>query len=125
VDQEQVFMTLDTGAETTDLNTNFAQQFAGQIQRLGVKDQTSVIGAGGTSVIESVTLPAVEFRIGGGMVSLRPAHVTMQNNPAMGGDCCIGNAGLDLLLQTGALTIDFSSMSLRLRVTPEQLRSRK
>ena len=124
-DKDQVFMTLDTGAETTDLNTNFAQQFAGQIQRQGVKDQTSVIGAGGTSVIESVTLPAVDFSIGGGMVSLRPAHVTMQNNPAMGGDCCIGNAGLDLLLQTGALTIDFSSMSLRLRVTPEQVRSRK
>jgi hypothetical protein len=39
----------------------------------------------------------------------------MQQNPAMGGQCCIGNIGLDLLLQSGALTIDFSSMVLRLR----------
>jgi hypothetical protein len=109
------FMTLDTGAETTDLNARFARQFTGQMQRMGVKDTTRMSGVGGSSVLESVTLPAVDFRIGGTLAVLRPARVTMQENPALGGRCCIGNMGLDLLLQTGALTMDFSQMTLRLR----------
>ena len=111
----RVFGTLDTGAETTDLNANFARQFAAEISRKGVRDTTSVSGAGGTATIQSVTLPEVAFDIGGTYVALRPAHVTAQWNPALGGRCCIGNIGLDLLLQSGAVTIDFSSMTLRLR----------
>jgi predicted aspartyl protease len=111
----RVFMSFDTGAETTDLNASFARQFADQTQRMGARDTTRVSGIGGSAVLESVTLPAVDFRIGGALVALRPAHVTTQENPALGGRCCVGNVGLDLLLQTGALTVDFSQMTLRLR----------
>jgi hypothetical protein len=112
---ERVFLTLDTGAETTDLNANFARQFQRQVERLGTKDSTSVQGLGGTAVIESRTLPEVTFAIVGSPVALRPAHVTMQENAALGGRCCVGNVGLDLLLQTGEIVIDFSTMTLRLR----------
>ncbi|HYW74145.1 MAG TPA: retroviral-like aspartic protease family protein [Pyrinomonadaceae bacterium] len=114
VNGQQVFLTVDTGAETTDLNSNFARQFAGAIKQFGVKDKTSVTGAGGTTVIESISLP-VDFRIGAVVTRLRPAHVTMQENPALGGDCCVGNIGLDLMAQTGALSINFQRMTLRLR----------
>jgi predicted aspartyl protease len=109
------FAAFDTGAETTDLNANYARQFAADIKRNGVKDTTSVAGAGGTADIASVTLPAVAVQIGGTPVTLRPAHVTMQDNDAMGGRCCVGNVGLDLLLQTGTLTMDFAKMTLQLR----------
>jgi hypothetical protein len=85
------------------------------MQRLGAKDTTRVSGASGSVVIESVTFPDVEWRIGGTLVTLRPAHVTIPENPALGGRCCVGNIGLDLLLQTGTVTIDFSRMTLRLR----------
>jgi predicted aspartyl protease len=112
---ERVFLTLDTGAETTDLNVNFSRQFSKQIERLGTKDTTSVTGAGGTAVIDSITLPAVTFALGSLSMALRPAHVTMQENAALGGRCCVGNMGLDLLLQTGEIVINFSSMTLRLR----------
>ena len=112
---EPVFLTLDTGAETTDLNASFARQFQRQVERLGTKDTTSVTGLGGTAVIESRTLPDVTFAIGGSPAALRPAHVTMQENAALGGRCCVGNIGLDLLLQTGEIVIDFSTMTLRLR----------
>jgi predicted aspartyl protease len=115
VSNRQVFMTLDTGAETTDLNTNFAQQFAREIQDLGTRDTTPVSGLGGTAVIDSVTLPQLNFLIGGKSVTLHAAHVTMQENSALGGRCCIGNIGLDLLLQSGGVTIDLSEMTLRIR----------
>jgi hypothetical protein len=111
----QAFMTLDTGAETTDLNANFAAEFAREIQDVGTKDTTSVSGVGGTAVIDSVTLPKLDFDIGGKSATLRAARVTMQENPALGGRCCVGNIGLDLLLQRGAVTIDFSEMTLRVR----------
>jgi hypothetical protein len=112
---EPVFLTLDTGAETTDLNTNFARQFKTQVERLGTKDTTRVSGLGGTAVIDSLTLPAVTFGIAGSAVPLRPAHVTLQENAALGGRCCIGNLGLDVLLHAGEIVIDLSSMTLRFR----------
>jgi hypothetical protein len=33
----------------------------------------------------------------------------------IGGDCCLGNAGRDLLLQASSLTIDLTRMTLRLQ----------
>lgn len=109
------FATLDTGAETTDLNANFALEFANDVARRGSRDTTSVVGAGGTARIASVTLPNVDFDLGGLLVTLHPAHVTTQQNASLGGRCCIGNLGLDLLLQRGVVTLDFSSMVVRLR----------
>lgn len=50
--------------------------------------------------------------IGAAQPALRPAHVTLQRIAAMGGNCCIGNLGLDLLTQTGVLTMDFGAMTL-------------
>jgi len=41
--------------------------------------------------------------------------VTLQRIVAIGGACCVGNAGLDLLTQGSTLSIDFSTMTLRLR----------
>ena len=110
-----VFTTLDTGASTTDLNSNFALQFPKLIERTGKKGRTGVAGLGGTAVIESITLPELAVDIGGTTTTLRPANITMQKNAALGGRCCVGNLGLDLLRQTGDLTIDFRTMTLRLR----------
>ena len=109
------FLALDTGAETTDLNATYARVFSRDLERDGVKETTSIGGAAGTAVIQSVTLPQVRVDIAGTDVALRRAHVTMQDNPALGGRCCVGNVGLDLLLHTGTLTIDFSKMTLELR----------
>jgi predicted aspartyl protease len=115
VEGQEASLTLDTGAETTDLNANFAKKFGDLVRDAGAKDTTTITGLGGTAVIESVTLPEVGFLVGDARVLLRPAHVTMQENAALGGQCCVGNIGLDLLLQTGAVSIDFTRMTLRLR----------
>jgi predicted aspartyl protease len=115
VANRQSFLTLDTGAETTDLNANFAREFAREIQDVGTKSTTRVEGIGGSADIASVTVPKLDFLIGRKSATLRAAQITLQENPAMGGRCCIGNIGLDLLLQTGRVTIDFSRMTLSLR----------
>jgi clan AA aspartic protease (TIGR02281 family) len=107
-----VLMTLDTGASTTDLNANFADTFPQAVQ--GAKKGTAdITGVGGTQTFDSLEIPDVVFRIGPAEVSLRPATVTLQRMGLMGGECCVGNAGEDLLKQTG-FTIDFSAMTLRL-----------
>jgi predicted aspartyl protease len=115
VASRQAFMTLDTGAETTDLNANFAREFAREIQDVGKKSSTRVEGLGGSTVLDSITVPKLDFLIGGKSATLQPAQVTMQENSALGGRCCVGNVGLDLLLQTGRLRINFSRMTLALR----------
>jgi len=115
VQGKRQFVALDTGAETTDLNANFARDYAADIERSGTKSTTDISGMGGTAVIESVTLPEVRVDIAGTHTLLRQAHVTKQDNTALGGRCCVGNIGLDLLLQSGTLTIDFRRMTLTLR----------
>jgi len=96
------------------LNDNFATEFAELVQRTGTRDTQSITGVGGTTAVEAIKLPEVMFDISGRTAALRPATVTLQRNSALGGDCCIGNAGLDLLMTGHGFTIDFSTMTLRL-----------
>jgi hypothetical protein len=109
-----VLMSLDTGATTTDLNANFAGQFPAFVEE-GRKMTQDITGAGGTRTFDAVELPEVAFAIGPARILLRPAHVTLQRIAGMGGKCCVGNAGLDLLTQARSLSIDFSRMTLRLQ----------
>jgi len=107
-----VLMTLDTGATTTDLNANFADAFPQAVQG-AKKGTTDITGVGGTQTFDSLEIPEVTFGIGPADVLLRPATITLQRIGGIGGECCVGNAGDDLLKAAG-FTIDFSAMTLRL-----------
>ncbi len=108
-----VLTTLDTGANTTDLNANFADTFPLALQG-AKKGKTDITGVGGTQTFDSLEIPEVIFRIGPGEVVLRPATITLQRIGVIGGECCVGHAGQDLLKQAAGFTIDFSAMTLRL-----------
>ena len=108
----EVMTTLDTGAETTDLNANFATTFPQAVQG-AKKGTTDITGVGGTQTFDSLEIPEVRFGIGPAEASLRPAIITVQRINGIGGECCVGNAGEDLLKAVG-FTIDFSTMTLRL-----------
>jgi clan AA aspartic protease (TIGR02281 family) len=110
-----VLTTLDTGATTTDLNANFAETFPQAVQG-AKKRRTDITGVGGTQAFDSLEIPEVMFTIGPAEALLRPAIITLQRVGTIGGECCVGNAGNDLLKQTG-FTIDFSAMTLRLNDT--------
>jgi clan AA aspartic protease (TIGR02281 family) len=109
----RVFGTLDTGAITTDLNSNFAKQFASSIEGRATRTTQTIEGIGGTSSFDGVTVPEVAFQIGHSSIVLSPARVTFQLNAGIGGECCVGNIGLDLLTRTGKLDFDFSTMVLK------------
>lgn len=110
----RVFGTLDTGATDTDLNETFSEQFPALLQS-GTRETREITGLGGTASFASVTLSEVPFQIGPTRVVLRPAHVTLQRNLAIGGACCIGNIGLDILAQTREFVLDLSAMILQLQ----------
>jgi predicted aspartyl protease len=105
--------TLDTGANSTDLNANFADMFPDVIAS-GARGSAALNGVGGTQTFASVELPQLVFTIGSRAVTLRPAVVTMQRNATAGGECCVGNAGHDLLKQVPGFTLDLSAMTLQL-----------
>jgi clan AA aspartic protease (TIGR02281 family) len=111
---KRVLTTLDTGASTTDLNANFADLFPDVVAR-GKKGTQDITGAGGTQTFDSIELPEMTFTIGRTSVALRPANVTLQRLALIGGKCCVGNAGHDLLTQQQRFTIDFSKMTLELQ----------
>jgi hypothetical protein len=62
-----------------------------------------------------VELAELIVTIGSRPVPLRPALVTMQRNSGAGGDCCIGNAGHDLLKQGRGFVLNLATMTLELR----------
>jgi predicted aspartyl protease len=113
---KRVLATLDTGASTTDLNANFADLFPEVLSRDGKPGRQDITGAGGTQTFDSFELRELTFSIGQRRPLLRPAIVTLQRMPLMGGgDCCIGNAGLDLLTQGMGFSIDFATMTLTIQ----------
>jgi hypothetical protein len=96
------------------LNENFSEAFATLVQN-GSRQTRDITGLGGTASVASITVPEVPFQIGATRVVLRPAHVTLQRTAAIGGTCCIGNIGRDVLAQTGEFALDFPAMVLQLK----------
>ena len=112
---QTVVLALDTGASSTDLNENFATQFRSVVER-GTRTTQDITGVGGTRTFDALQLPEVAFTIGSKHVFLRPATITLQRVVQIGGECCVGNAGLDLLIrQSSSVTIDLTAMTLRLQ----------
>jgi predicted aspartyl protease len=117
---QTVVLALDTGAVSTDLNENFATQFRSLVDR-GKRTTQDITGVGGTRTFDALELPEVAFTIGSKQVFLRPATITLQRVVQIGGECCVGNAGLDLLMQQSSsvtidLTTDDTSPSMTARV---------
>jgi predicted aspartyl protease len=109
-----VLTILDTGATTTDLNANFATMFADAVERDGTRGTGEINGIGGTQTFESIKLAELIFTIGSRDTALRPAQITIQRLALIGGECCVGNAGQDLLKHGSGFRIDFSTMTLSL-----------
>lgn len=110
----RAFFTLDSGASTTDLNSNFATNF-GNLLTDAQKTTREITGLGGTSTFEAYILPELRLSVAGRTLALRPAEVTVQNVAGVGGECCVGNFGNDLLTQTDGFSLDFDNMSLKLQ----------
>jgi predicted aspartyl protease len=109
-----VLATFDTGANSTGLNANFAELFP-DVVAAGKKGSSDLNGVGGTRTFASVELPELIFTIGSRAVPLRPAVITMQRNSVAGGECCIANAGHDLLKQGRGFVLNLAAMTLQLR----------
>jgi hypothetical protein len=106
------FFTLDSGASRTDLNTNFLHEFA-ELVTNAQKTTREGTGLGGTSSFEAYILPELKLFVAGHLLTLHPAEVTVQKVAGIGGECCVGNFGNDLLTQSEGFSIDFDNMSLR------------
>jgi hypothetical protein len=75
-------------------------------------ERQDITGAGGAQTFDSFELPQLMFSVGQSRPWLRPAIVTLQRMPLMGGGhCCIG----DLLTQGLGFSIDFATMTLQIQ----------
>lgn len=104
--------TFDTGANSTELNANFVDLFPDLVQKHGKAGTSHIAGIGGAQMFSSIELPELTFTVGSRPVTLRPATITLQRLGMLGGECCVGNAGHDLLVQGRGFSIDFSRMTL-------------
>lgn len=105
---------LDTGADSTDLNPRFAKEFP-DIVASGKKETHKITGMGGSKNYAAVLLPPVSLIVGGKMVMLPHAHVSTEKG--LGGTTIwAGNLGDDLLTQSHAITVDFRKLFLQLEL---------
>ena len=111
VQGQKISATVDTGAVSTDLYKPFADKFATLLTKYGKKGSTEVRGVGRAETFDSVTIPKLRIQVGGAETILSPAHVLLKS---IGADCCVGNFGMDLFKQSGAMKIDFGAMTLEL-----------
>jgi predicted aspartyl protease len=111
---KDVLTLFDTGAQTTDLTANFAATFP-DVMRTGEKSTKAISGIGGTHTADSLRLPSIAFTIGDQVATLRPVDIVLENFPGLGADCCVGNAGSDLVTQGAGFAIDLTRMTLTLR----------
>ena len=112
VDDRNLDFTLDTGAIGTDLNPLFAKEFPALISS-GKKETNKITGVGGTREYDSVLLSSVSLSVGGRIVTLAPAHVSIAQG--LGGNSMwAGNLGNAELNQAHSIAIDFRDMSLKL-----------
>jgi hypothetical protein len=108
---DQLDMTLDTGEENSQIWNRFAVDYAALVKDRGKKSSDTVTEVGGSKDFETVTLPELTLRVGGLDTVLRPATVFPK---PIGRDRLHGRIGMDLILQSRRVTIDFRSMTLTL-----------
>ena len=104
-------MSLDTGAQNTILYPSFAKQYP-DIRSRGTTEDHRVTGAGGSTSINSLSIPTLTFEIGTRSVTLSPATVLLRENNSTT-SWFQGNLGMDLLNQGRSVEIDFGAMTLK------------
>ena len=108
-----VFMSLDTGAMTTDVYSGFARRFPEYLAQHGTKSTNEIRGIGGAETFEAIHVRDLPLTIGGQQVSLKPVSVMTEHETWR--KWIVANLGKDLLMQTGGFRIDFGAMTLSLR----------
>jgi hypothetical protein len=102
----------DTGNQGgTQLWERFTRDFP-QVVREGRKSSQSVEQIGGSGERQVVVIPAMVLRVSGFDGALQPANVFSK---PVGNDFQHGNLGLDVLSQAAEVSMDFRTMSVRVR----------
>jgi len=110
-----IALTLDTGAETTDLYGKFATEFSSLINQSGKRISQKVEGVSNNAEFEAISVPEVVLRIGSFPAALKPAHVIIKQ---LGQAWSYGNLGLDVITQADKFVIDFDTMTLQMTHSP-------
>jgi hypothetical protein len=110
--ESQIDVSLDTGAQNTAFYPSFARQFP-DIKSLGTAEAHQLTGAGGSTSINSVSIPKLALRIGARQLTLAPATVLLHENNSTTA-WFHGNLGMDVLDEANSVDVNFSTMTLRL-----------
>jgi predicted aspartyl protease len=112
-EQQQLPVVLDTGAAMTEIWPPFARQFS-ELVNSGKSTSTVENSFGGKSRVPVKLLPELLLGLGGYDLRLHPARVLLAPTTP-NSQRYYGRIGLDALLSTQEVTIDFSALKLTIR----------
>lgn len=109
VNKDSLAFTFDTGAQVTDLNQPFYQQYKALIESTGKPFEMKQGGAGGYTTTKAWKVPVTEFSLNGQAVRLPDLSVKTTNSNTKD-RYYYGNLGQDVLSQFQELVINFRYM---------------
>jgi predicted aspartyl protease len=109
VNKDSLAFTFDTGAQTTDLNQPFYEQYKSAIEASGKRYDMQQGGAGGYTSSKAWRVPITVFTIGGQTVTIPNLGVKTTNTNSKD-SFYYGNLGQDVMSQFGELVINFKYM---------------
>ncbi len=113
-EQQQLPAVLDTGAEVTEIWPPFAMRFADVVNASGKKGTKLERGVGGRSQVPERVVPELTLQVGGFEAHVHPAHVLLASTTP-NSQWFYARLGLDVLRLAHQVTIDFTSLTVRLQ----------
>ncbi|QEE27073.1 hypothetical protein FTW19_03025 [Terriglobus albidus] len=111
--ENPIWMSLDSGATTTDIYAPFARKFSDYLQQHGRAGKNEIIGLGGTESNDAIDVSELSFQVDGKNLTLSPAHIMTKRQDHR--DWIFANAGKDLYMQTSGFVLDLYAMKLILK----------
>ncbi|MBO9565940.1 MAG: retropepsin-like domain-containing protein [Niastella sp.] len=109
VNKDKLAFTFDTGAQSTDLNQPFYNQYKATIEATGTMYDMQQGGAGGYTTSKAWRVPTTVFAIGGQSLSIPDLGVKTTNSNSKD-RYYYGNLGQDVMSQFKELVINFRYM---------------
>ncbi len=114
IGKESASVLIDTGSASTVLWPPIAQRFPGMMAQSTTRGNSLVEGISGSAEFPHLQLPEINLRLCDQSLLVRPAYI-LTHPTTPNSRWLFGRVGLDALLRSASVTIDFNAMSLHLQ----------
>jgi hypothetical protein len=115
IGEDTVALQFDTGAETTFLYSNYYQKHSKALLTNSVRENRTIMAAGGGSVMPVVVLKKARIHFGDDVTNVNNITIHTTSMSYTGKGIAMGNIGQDVIKQFGEMVLNFDRMYVDFR----------